>query len=83
MFSPYICTAKEQKVSRILNVDFKKKRLEYTWDDLARQRLAKQIELELQSVLNNIVEYSGRDKTFQEQCAHKLAQIVVGIKERT
>lgn len=70
-------------MGKILNVDFKNKRLEYTWDDLHQQRLVKQIELDLQSVMDNAIKLLGKKDAYAHNLAHQFACIIVNLKEKT
>lgn len=76
-------------MAKIFNVDFKNKRLEYTWEDEAqkksneyRQRIIGSIDKSFKESLHYIGALTKGDIKFQKYCAIVLRNIVCNLRSR-
>ena len=71
-------------MGKIINVDFQKKKLEYTWHDDREKRIQETEDLKkvLKVVLEKIVYLTDDDLEFQTYCAKALGGIVFNLTGR-
>lgn len=76
--------ASKRKMAKIINVDFKNKKREFTWDDDAemKSKVTRQLNDDFHHVLDKIIYLTDNDTKFQEYCARILGGINANLKSR-
>ena len=71
-------------MGKIINVDFKKKKKEFTWDDQVehKKKVLAQLNSDFHNILDKIIYLTEYDREFQEYCARCLGGIMANIKGR-
>ncbi len=71
-------------MGKILNVNFKKKELEYTWDDETefKKKVTAQLDKDFKAILDKIVFLTDNDVTYQRYVAHMLGLIMCNLRGR-
>lgn len=73
---------------RILNVDFKRKRLQYVWEGDKKpespctMESVNEVSQELKNVLDKVVDLTEDDVQFQEYCLRTFAGVVHNLRGR-
>ena len=71
-------------MGKIINVDFKKKQKEFTWDnqDEHKKKVLAQLDSDFHNILDKIIYLTDDDREFQEYCARWLGGIMANIRGR-
>lgn len=72
-------------MAKIINVDFKKKRIEFTWDEGTKkknQEKTERLEKVFQAAMSEILELTKGDNKFHSYCSKTLGGIIYNLKER-
>jgi hypothetical protein len=71
-------------MSKVINVDFKKKQLEYTWEDQTEEKIkvCGQIHKSFSKILDKIDFIAAEDHEFKNYCTRTLALMYASIEDR-
>ncbi len=71
-------------MAKILNVDFKRKHLEYTWDETSeRKRIVETIHEDMQEIMIKVVQIEPYDEEYQREVARLFTSVIFSLRDRT